>query len=120
MAEQTFNKLLTWQGSRGTPTQNDSDTCSLFTARVPCLNLQRANSDTFYFTNIAPQHKDFNQGKDLWQGLENFVLDNTKGERVRASVFSGPIFRSDDRVYRGVAIPQVCLLEAFGLTGKTL
>jgi endonuclease G len=70
--------------------------------------MQRANTDTFYFTNIAPQHKDFNQGKELWQGLENFVLDNAKGERVRASVFSGPIFRSDDRVYRGVPIPQVC------------
>ena len=62
-----------------------------------------ANRDTFHFTNCAPQLAAFNQ--TTWLSLEDFVLGNTRRVRERASVFTGPIFRDDDPVYRGVAIP---------------
>jgi endonuclease G len=65
-----------------------------------------ANDDTFHWTNCSPQYWAFNQGEDLWQGLENFILYNTDEEDVRASVFTGPVFRDDDEVHRGVRIPQ--------------
>lgn len=65
-----------------------------------------ANDDTFHWTNCSPQYWGFNQGADLWQGLENFLLYNTDEEDVRASIFSGPLFRSDDELHRGIRIPQ--------------
>lgn len=67
---------------------------------------KQANDDTFMWTNCSPQYWGFNQGEDLWQGLENFLLYNTDEENVRASVFSGPIFRTDDEEHRGILIPQ--------------
>lgn len=36
----------------------------------------QANEDTFHYTNAAPQADVFNQGKKLWQGLENHLLDH--------------------------------------------
>jgi len=62
-----------------------------------------ANRDTFHFTNCAPQLSAFNQTS--WLSLEDFVLGNTRRVGERATVFTGPIFRDDDPVYRGVAIP---------------
>ncbi|MFA1623287.1 DNA/RNA non-specific endonuclease [Rhizobium mongolense] len=67
---------------------------------------KQANDDTFQWTNCSPQYWGFNQGADLWQGLENFLLYNTDEEDVQASVFSGPLFRSDDEEHRGILIPQ--------------
>ena len=65
-----------------------------------------ADEDTFHWTNCAPQYWEFNQGKELWQGLENFILYNTDAEDVRASVFTGSLFQDDDEEHRGVLIPQ--------------
>lgn len=62
-----------------------------------------ANRDTFHFTNCAPQLAAFNQ--TIWLSLEDFILGNTRRWRERATVFTGPIFREDDPVYRDVAIP---------------
>jgi endonuclease G len=70
------------------------------------LEAKQANDDTFYWTNCSPQYWGFNQGADLWQGLENFLLYNTDEEDVRASVFSGPVLRDDDEDHRGILIPQ--------------
>lgn len=67
---------------------------------------KQANDDTFHWTNCSPQYWGFNQGEDLWLGLENFLLYNTDEENVRANVFSGPIFREDDEEHRGILIPQ--------------
>ncbi|WP_082450235.1 DNA/RNA non-specific endonuclease [Sphingomonas sp. Leaf231] len=64
---------------------------------------QRANRDTFHFTNCAPQLSAFNQR--TWLELEDYLLANTRRVKERASVFTGPVFRADDPVYRGVAIP---------------
>jgi endonuclease G len=65
-----------------------------------------ANDDTFHFTNCTPQHHDFNAGRTLWAGLENYVLDNADNLKFRVNVFSGPVFAADDEQYRGVQLPR--------------
>lgn len=62
-----------------------------------------ANRDTFHFTNCSPQLSAFNQR--TWLSLEDYILSNTRRVGERASVFTGPVFRQNDPVYRGVAIP---------------
>lgn len=57
---------------------------------------QRANDDTFHYTNAALQHAGLNQGKSLWQGLENYILDSARTEGFRACVFTGPILDDED------------------------
>ena len=65
---------------------------------------QTANDDTFYFTNATPQLAGFNQ--QIWLGLEDYLLDNARADQQRITVFSGPVFDPDDRVYRGIQIPE--------------
>jgi endonuclease G, mitochondrial len=55
-----------------------------------------ANDDTFHFTNCAPQHWQFNQGKSMWAGIEDYALLNARSEGERITVFSGPIFTNSD------------------------
>lgn len=64
-----------------------------------------ANEDTFHYTNAAPQAAKFNQGLELWLGLESYLLDNAADNRRRLVIFTGPIFSEADPVYRGVEIP---------------
>jgi endonuclease G len=40
----------------------------------------------------------------LWGTLENHVSEQAHGGKL--SIFNGPIFRSNDRVHRGVPIPR--------------
>ncbi|GAB3307584.1 DNA/RNA non-specific endonuclease [Hymenobacter tenuis] len=68
-------------------------------------NAAQANDDTFHFTNCSPQHEDFNQGKDLWQGLENFILDNAEARDRKITVFTGPVLGEKDPIYKGVRLP---------------
>jgi len=58
---------------------------------------ERANADTFHFTNCSPQHFRFNQSAKYWQGAERYVLENgvlAADSLKRISVFQGPIFDS--------------------------
>jgi endonuclease G len=41
------------------------------------------HDDTFHFTNCCPQHERFNQGKNLWAGLEDYLLNRAADERKR-------------------------------------
>lgn len=66
---------------------------------------QQANEDTFHYTNAAPQAAKFNQGAELWLGLESYLQENAADNSRRIVVFTGPIFGSSDPVYRGVDIP---------------
>ena len=50
----------------------------------------QANEDTFHYTNAAPQAAKFNQGLELWLGLESNLLDNAADHRRRLLVFTGP------------------------------
>lgn len=62
-----------------------------------------ANADTFHFTNCAPQMDVVNQ--KTWLGLENYILQNARAWKDRATVFTGPVFRESDIEYRGARIP---------------
>ena len=64
-----------------------------------------ANDDTFHFTNCSPQHERFNQGQNLWQGVENFLLDRATDAQQKLTVLTGPVFRDNDPVYRDIPIP---------------
>jgi endonuclease G, mitochondrial len=63
-----------------------------------------AVEDTFFYTNCSPQHEVLNQR--LWLGLEDHILGNAHVHDLRVSVFSGPVFRDDDRRYREFLIPE--------------
>lgn len=65
-----------------------------------------ANEDTFHWTNCSPQYWQFNQRQEWWQGLENYILNNTDQDNLLATVFTGPLFQDDDEIHRGVKIPQ--------------
>jgi endonuclease G, mitochondrial len=79
--------------------------------------------DTFHFTNAVPQFFKFNQGKKLWLGLEEFVLDQLEADERKACVFNGPVFdgplapdggdlpdpsapAKEDPTFGGVSIPK--------------
>jgi endonuclease G len=56
---------------------------------------ERANADTFHFTNCSPQHFRFNETTKFWQGAERYVLENgvlESDSKGHISVFQGPIF----------------------------
>jgi len=74
----------------------------------PVNEAKQANRDSFYFTNIAPQHRRFNQSGrgGLWGKLENLVLEQAEAQDIRISVVGGPIFHNDDPEYRNALLPR--------------
>ena len=71
-----------------------------------------ANDDTFFYTNAAPQHFQFNQsdefthaGLDLWGDLENFISAQGAAQRTRLSLFNGPIFGAHDKPLHDALVP---------------
>ncbi len=69
---------------------------------------RQANSDSFFFTNIAPQHEGFNQSSrmGLWGRLENLVLEQAEAQNLKISVIGGPVFANDDPEYRTALLPR--------------
>ncbi|MFG3497307.1 DNA/RNA non-specific endonuclease [Streptomyces sp. NPDC047928] len=65
----------------------------------------RADADTFYYTNAAPQADVFNQGKEVWQGLENYLLDHAARFDRKLTALTGPVLHDSDPPYRGVQVP---------------
>jgi endonuclease G len=70
-----------------------------------------ANDDTFHLTNCSPQYFMLNRsaragGDHLWGDLEDYILDNLKKDRLKASVFNGPIFETNDTPHRGTKLPK--------------
>lgn len=63
------------------------------------------NADSFFLTNATPQHKDFNRNAARWKGLEDYAIKNARKHNLLVSVFTGCIFKSDDRKLNGVQIP---------------
>ena len=59
----------------------------------------RANEDTFHFTNASPQHRNLNQ--KTWLELEDYILGKAAQHDLKVTVFTGPVFRDDDMLYRG-------------------
>ncbi|WP_382310170.1 DNA/RNA non-specific endonuclease [Herbiconiux sp. UC225_62] len=89
--------------------RNDLDRGHLVRRRDPlwgdAQTASAANVDTFCYTNAAPQAAEFNQSKELWNGLEDYVLAYAETHRQRLSVFTGPVFGGSDPEYRGARIP---------------
>ena len=64
------------------------------------LNALQSAADTCHWTNCTPQHKQFNQNKQLWQGIERHILEDAiVNDRFNAQVITGPILEEDDPVY---------------------
>jgi endonuclease G len=53
---------------------------------------------------VAPQAAKFNQGIELWLGLESYLQEHAAQYRSRVLAFTGPIFSDVDPVYRSVDI----------------
>lgn len=81
---------------------------------------EQANEDTFHYTNAAPQAAKFNQGTELWLGLESYLQENAADNSRRIVVFTGPVFGRQDPVYRGVDIPLKFFKVAVFIQGGKL
>jgi endonuclease G len=61
----------------------------------------KATNDSFHFTNCTLQLDGFNEGKDRWQGLELFLLEqHAKKDERKMVVFTGPVLKNTDPKYR--------------------
>lgn len=69
---------------------------------------ERANTDSFFFTNITPQHATFNQSQanGIWGQLENAIFEDVSVSDLRVSAIGGPIFGDRDPEYRQVKLPK--------------
>jgi len=63
----------------------------------------QGNADSMCVTNVVPQMQSFNS--PVWLGLENYALSHAREDKMRISVFTGPIFQPSDKVEYGVKIP---------------
>ncbi|MBL0884078.1 MAG: DNA/RNA non-specific endonuclease [Chitinophagaceae bacterium] len=75
--------------------------------------IAKRNADlTCIYTNACPQVGALNQSKlgGLWGKLEKIVLEKgaikEQGKQARITVFNGPIFHTDDPVYKSIQIPM--------------
>jgi endonuclease G len=59
---------------------------------------QQAETDTFHYTNSAPQHQHLNQRE--WVELEDYILESARTRDFKVSVMTGPVFRDTDRRLR--------------------
>jgi endonuclease G len=66
---------------------------------------EQAETDTFFFTNAAPQASKFNQGRELWLGLEEYLQEHADAFDRKLVVFAGPVLDPADPPYRGIQIP---------------
>lgn len=72
---------------------------------TPQLALASAG-DTMHFTNCMPQQERFNQGKELWQGIERHVLETAiVAGNFNAQIITGPVFDDGDPEYRKIQYP---------------
>lgn len=74
---------------------------------------RNGNDDSYFWTNIAPQHFIFNQSGEassrdllLWGNLENEIAGEAESENQRVSVFCGPVFSRLDPFHRNLKIPK--------------
>lgn len=86
---------------------NDLDRGHLVRRQDPVWgeDAEAAEADTFAYPNAAPQAAQFNQSRELWLGLEDYVLQTVDAADVAVSVLTGCVFDPADPGYRGVALP---------------
>jgi len=56
-----------------------------------------AHEHTFCFSNVAPQVNYYNG--QIWGDLEDYILNQAQTKEKNVTIFTGPIFRSDDPNY---------------------
>jgi endonuclease G len=73
--------------------------------KTPVIALQSA-ADTCHWTNCTPQHSKFNQNKQVWQGIELYVLESAiiQGQ-FKAQIITGPVLSEGDPVYKNIQYP---------------
>ncbi len=57
---------------------------------------ESADSETFFWTNIAPQHNSLH--RNAWGRIEGWILGLAEQGSKRAAVFTGPVLSEDDPV----------------------
>lgn len=73
--------------------------------KTPKDALQSAG-DTCHWTNCTPQHERFNQNREIWQGIERYILETSILEgNFDAQVITGPVLDPGDPEYKGVQYP---------------
>ncbi len=55
---------------------------------------RQADSESFYYTNITPQHTDLHHS--AWGEIENWMLGFADENDKRAAIFTGPVLTLDD------------------------
>jgi len=60
-----------------------------------------ADSETFFWTNIAPQHNRLHHG--AWGKIENWMVELADSQKKQVNIFTGPIFTSDDVLHQNEA-----------------
>ena len=61
-----------------------------------------AATDTNHWSNCTPQHARFNEGRELWQGIERHILEEAvDADHFRAQVITGPVFDAKDPILSG-------------------
>jgi endonuclease G, mitochondrial len=62
--------------------------------------------DTCHFTNCTPQHSGFNQSKQIWQGIERHVLEESiEAGHYNAQIITGCVFDDGDPEYKKFQYP---------------
>ncbi|WP_315816253.1 DNA/RNA non-specific endonuclease [Paraflavitalea speifideaquila] len=64
----------------------------------------QGNADSMCVTNTVPQMQSFNA--PVWLALEDYALAHAREDKMRISVFTGPVLRPNDKVQFGVKIPE--------------
>ena len=72
---------------------------------TPVAALESAG-DTCHYTNSTPMHAQFNQNKEIWQGIERHVLEEAiVNGRFDAQILTGSIFDEGDPEYKDIQYP---------------
>jgi endonuclease G len=71
----------------------------------PLVAMQSA-ADTCHWSNCTPQHSRFNQNKEIWQGIERYILEESIYHgHINAQIFTGPVLDGGDPEYRKIQYP---------------
>jgi endonuclease G len=63
-------------------------------------------ADTCHWTNCTPQHAKFNQNREIWQGIERHILEDTVlNGNLSAQVITGPVLDEGDPEYKDIQYP---------------
>ncbi|WP_273513650.1 DNA/RNA non-specific endonuclease [Phreatobacter oligotrophus] len=62
--------------------------------------------DTCHWTNCTPQHSRFNQNREIWQGIERYILEESiEAGHVDTQIITGPVLDEGDPEYKKIKYP---------------